>query len=260
MPVAEVNGVKLYYEEKGTGDQVIIALPGFGASAKITLRTLEPLTECCRVIAMDIRGHGKSAQITEGWTLSQLADDVYRFSRWLGLGKFVCLGESMGGSITLRLALDHPEAIKKIVLVSSVPACGATTPKEILEQALANTDNNKETTIAMTRSLFIKPVTEEMKGLIEDLTVDALSVSDEVRRAWLLKEQYYNWEDQMKNIKIPALVIYGEKDPICIPEAQHNMAVLLADAKECVIPDTGHFMMCEAPELAFQEICAFINQ
>lgn len=259
MPDIEVNGVTLYYEEKGTGEPPIVFIPGFGGSARTSLLTLPALSEHNRFIAIDIRGHGQSAGVTQGWTLSQLADDVFHIIRKLGLSRVVCMGGSMGGAIAMRLALDHPDAVDRLVLISSMPACGSTTPREIIENALTLA-GSRENSMKMTLSLFVRPISREIEARLDDFSLDTLLVDDAVRRTWLLEEAYFNWEADLDRIRMPVLVIYGDKDFICNAEAQHRMARLLPGAKEIVVPDTGHMMVYEAEDTVTEEILAFLGE
>lgn len=258
MSTIDVNNVKLSYEEKGKGDKTVIALPGYGGSARTTLLALDKWTEFFRVIALDVRGHGNAADVIEDWSLAQMADDTYQIAKKLGLSKFIVQGVSMGGAIALRLTLDHPEIVEKLILVSSMPASGATTPKELLEQAL-KMELTRDIALMMTKSLLIKPSTKEIDAMVEGFVDDTLLVKTVVREKWLLEEEYFNWEPQLKDVKTPTLVIYGDSDTVCDPVAQHRMAQLIPNAKEVIVPGTGHLMTFEEPEMFLQAVKEFIN-
>ena len=259
MPAIQVNGVKLNYEERGRGKPVILAIPGFGGSARTNLTSLAPLADSFRVVALDIRGHGRSVDVTQDWTIEQIVDDIHQFAKQMGIDRYVALGGSMGGAIVLRLAMEHPEVVEKLVLVSSVPACGSTTPKEIIEQALAFA-GNREANMMMTRSLFVRPITKRIEDELDDFAKDAMAVKDEVKKTWMLEEQYFNWESDLKDVRMPTLVIHGDKDTICNPEAQHRMTTMLPNAKEVIVPETGHVMLIEAPDVVAREIEIFIRE
>jgi len=72
-----------------------------------------------RVIAYDQRGHGKSDKPKKDYSIKTLSDDLYNFTQKLNVGKFTLVGHSMGGMTAMMFALDHPEQISKLVLVST---------------------------------------------------------------------------------------------------------------------------------------------
>ena len=121
MPKIVVNGVELNYEEHGSGEERVVFIHGARGAATTWRDVLALLPANYHAYALDLRGHGQSAHVTEGCTMSQWANDVYRFSLELGLGKFVYVGVSMGGGVGIQLVIDHPEVLKAAVLVSPDP-------------------------------------------------------------------------------------------------------------------------------------------
>ncbi|WP_117209829.1 alpha/beta fold hydrolase [Allorhizocola rhizosphaerae] len=114
---AEVNGLSLHYEEHGAGEPLILLHGGFGAAA--LLGPIVPaLAAERRVIAVDMRGHGRTADIDRPLDPALLAEDIAALIRYLGLEQADLMGYSLGGEVALRTAIQHPALVRRLVLVS----------------------------------------------------------------------------------------------------------------------------------------------
>jgi pimeloyl-ACP methyl ester carboxylesterase len=115
---AEVDGLRMYYEVHGTGRPLLL-LHG----AYMTVDTMGPilpgLAETRRVIAAEMQGHGRTADIDRPITYEHMADDVAALIRHLGLDHPDLFGFSMGGAIALQLAIRHPGLARKLVVASA---------------------------------------------------------------------------------------------------------------------------------------------
>jgi pimeloyl-ACP methyl ester carboxylesterase len=117
MSYADVNGLSLYYEEHGSGDPLVLLHGGIGAS-EMFAAILDELADTRRVIAVDLPGHGHSADVERPLRAELLADDVAALIAHLGLERADVLGYSLGGLTALRTAIQHPARVRRLVLVS----------------------------------------------------------------------------------------------------------------------------------------------
>jgi pimeloyl-ACP methyl ester carboxylesterase len=115
---AAVNGLDLYYEIHGEGEPMILLHGGVGA-IEMFGEVLPLLAEGRRVIAVDLQAHGRTADIDRPMTFEAMADDVAALIEHLGLGEADVMGYSLGGGVALRTAIQHAEAVRKLVLVST---------------------------------------------------------------------------------------------------------------------------------------------
>ena len=115
---AEVNGIKLYYEIHGEGKPVVLLHGGLGA-IEMFGPNLWALSRGHRVIAVDLQGHGRTADIDRPFSLEDMADDIAALIKHLGIGKADIVGYSLGGGVALQTAVRHPEVVNKLVLVST---------------------------------------------------------------------------------------------------------------------------------------------
>ena len=123
MSYADVNGLSLYYEEHGAGEPLVLLHGGLGA-AELWAPVLPALAAGRRVIAVDLQGHGHTADVDRPFRAETMADDVAALIEHLGLERADVMGYSLGGLVALRTAIQHPQRVRRLVLVSI--AFGAT--------------------------------------------------------------------------------------------------------------------------------------
>jgi pimeloyl-ACP methyl ester carboxylesterase len=114
---AEVNGINLYYETHGTGRPMILLHGGLG-SGEMFGPALPALAEGHQVIAVDLQGHGRTADIDRPIDLRLMADDIAALIRHLGLDKPDVVGYSLGGGVALQVAVKYPDLVRKLVICS----------------------------------------------------------------------------------------------------------------------------------------------
>jgi pimeloyl-ACP methyl ester carboxylesterase len=128
---APVNGLEMYYEIHGAGRPLVVL---HGAYMTIgTMGEIVPsLAETRRVVAVELQGHGHTADVDRPLTYEQMADDVAALIRHLGIDQTDVFGFSMGGGAALQLAIRHPDLVRKQV-VASVSYASDGTHRELLE-------------------------------------------------------------------------------------------------------------------------------
>jgi pimeloyl-ACP methyl ester carboxylesterase len=112
-----VNGLNLYYEIHGAGEPLVLLHGGLG-STDMFGELLPSLSKIRRVITVDLQGHGRTADIERPLSYEAMADDIAALLKNLGIEQADIMGYSLGGGVALRTAIQHPEAVKKLVLIS----------------------------------------------------------------------------------------------------------------------------------------------
>ncbi len=115
---APVDGLKLYYELYGTGEPLVLLHGGVGAT-EMFADILPLLASSRRVIAVDLQAHGRTADIDRPISYEAMADDIAALIKYLGFEKADVMGYSLGGGVALRTAIQHPDVVRKLVLVST---------------------------------------------------------------------------------------------------------------------------------------------
>lgn len=116
---APVNGLKMYYEIHGRGEPVVLL---HGAFMTITTNWdgwIGELTKTRKVIAIEMQGHGRTADTRREFSSDHLADDVAALLGHLGIPRADVIGYSMGGGVAMRVAVRHPDRVRKVVVISS---------------------------------------------------------------------------------------------------------------------------------------------
>jgi pimeloyl-ACP methyl ester carboxylesterase len=115
---AEVNGLKMYYEVHGSGLPLVVLHGAFmtiGAMGAL----VPALAEARRVVAVELQGHGHTADVDRPLSYEQLADDVAALLRHLDIEQADVFGYSMGGGTAFQLAMRHPELVRKLIVASA---------------------------------------------------------------------------------------------------------------------------------------------
>ncbi|MBI1335174.1 MAG: alpha/beta fold hydrolase [Armatimonadetes bacterium] len=116
---APVNGLKMYYEIHGSGQPVVLL---HGAFMTITINWdgwIDELSKTRKVIAVEMQGHGRTADISREPSPENLADDVAALLKYLKISQADLIGYSMGGEVALQCAIRHPDRVRKAVIISS---------------------------------------------------------------------------------------------------------------------------------------------
>lgn len=118
MPTVSVDGLKMYYEIAGAGPALVL-VAGLGLDVSECGQLIDALATHYRVLAFDNRGAGRTDKPDEPYSIRQMAADTAGLMRALGIERAHVVGMSLGGRIALDLALEHPERVRSLILVST---------------------------------------------------------------------------------------------------------------------------------------------
>jgi len=116
---APVNGLKMYYEIHGSGDPVVLLHGAFMAVTGDWMDWVNELAKTRKVIAVDMQGHGRTADINRDITYENLADDVAGLLDYIKIPRADIMGYSLGGGVAFECAIRHPEKVRKVVIISA---------------------------------------------------------------------------------------------------------------------------------------------
>ncbi len=234
----ELNGCKLYYEAYGEGEPLLLI---HGNSANITGmgNQIDYFKSKYRVIVADNRGHGKSGLNTDSLTYVQMADDWAALADHLNLDSVNIIGWSDGGIVALIMAYNHPEKVKKIV------AMGANLRPD--STAIYTYAYNEVTQQKRDINTEIKE-----KGMTKERNL-------EKQRVGLLVDQPTISKSDLAKIKVPVMVIAGDKDII---REEHTVEIYqsLPNAQLCIVPGETHFMPASSPEIFNPIVAKFLKE
>src|SRR6476661_3442215 len=116
---APVNGLKMYYEVHGTGEPVVLLHGAFMAISGEWVDWINDLAKTRKVIAVDMQGHGRTADINRDITYENLSDDVAGLLDYLKIERADIVGYSLGAGTAMMTAIRHPEKVRKVVSISA---------------------------------------------------------------------------------------------------------------------------------------------
>ncbi len=121
MPFRSVNGIRLRYETWGVGPTPLVLLHGLGSSADDWFLQLPAFAPHYLCVAVDLRGHGLSDKPVGNYAVGLFTSDVAELLRDLDLAPAHILGLSLGGMVAQQLALAHPQVVRSLVLINTLP-------------------------------------------------------------------------------------------------------------------------------------------
>ncbi len=262
-----VNSLPLpSYEETGKGRPLVL-IAGLGATRLFWWKQVKPLSQRFRVVAVDNRDAGDSPQAQGPYSVSDMADDTARLITSLGLGSAHIVGISMGGFITLDLALRYPELVARTVLVSTSaggPAHIQAGP-ELYEAMIRIDGEDVETRMRrilpfITGPRFAHDHPEDVDGYIEAFLAKPMADEPYERQMAAITEYArYGTAPRLAEITAPTLVVHGTEDRV-IPFANGEyLASHIINARFSAYPDTGHLPPLEAPDRFNWEVAGFLG-
>jgi pimeloyl-ACP methyl ester carboxylesterase len=245
---ADVNGIRLYYEEYGAGRPLVL-LPGGMLTIGLTFGPmLGELAAGRRVIAIELQGHGHTEDIDRAMTIDNLVDDVVALLRSLEILEADVFGYSLGGMVALGLALYHPHLVGRLVLASTPYDAEGYHPET--RPASFDPSSPRAPTAADGESwqAAYRAVAPEPERF------------DAVRaKVASLVEHYDGWTtDEIRALQAPTLLLLGENDFVRLEHAA-EMAELIGHAQLRVLPGATHVDMTRRPEELLAAVLPFLD-
>src|SRR5438876_12202583 len=246
---AEVNGIKLYYEIHGTGRPLILLHGGLGA-IEMFGPNLPALAQGRQVIAVDLQGHGRTADIDRPLSVALMADDIAALIKHLGLASADVMGYSLGGGVALQTAIRHPEVVRKLVVVSTPFRRNAFYPDILAQQGQvgASAEAMKQTPMYQLYA-SIAPRPEDWPRLLGKIG-EAM-------------KQDFDLSQEIRGIKATTLVVAGDADIFPPAHAVELFGFLGGGQRDggwdgsgrpksrlAILPGLTHYTTFNAPALA----------
>lgn len=240
---ANVNGIKMYYEDQGQGKPVIL-LHGLALDGSIWADMVRMYADQARFILPDLRGHGRTETGEANGSLEQLADDLHALAEQLELQNFTLVGHSMGGYTSLAFAEKYPEMLDALVMVTS------NARSDTLEKRAARFT---EAELALKSGMHVisEPMAQKLTAPIgiRELVAPIIANTDphgfaNVQPAMASRK---NQLELLENLAVPFLAIAGSDDQLMKPEVAYEMARASKCGRVVVLPGVGHMPMLEEP-------------
>jgi 3-oxoadipate enol-lactonase len=261
VPFVENQGAKIYWDERGAGEPVLLIM-GLGWTSHMWYRTRKMLDDAgYRTIVYDNRGVGQSSIPAGPYPLPVMASDAAAVLTAAGVGRTHVYGVSMGGMIAQELTLTNPERVATLVL-GCTQAGGATAvqPDSETMQALMRDDLSGEEA-ARAVSPFIYAAATRPAAIEEDLAVRLPWLP--TRAAYMAQLQgVFMWEShsRLDQIQKPTLVLHGDADRLVPYGNGKVVAGRIAGAKFVTLPGAAHIYSTDSPGVAERAVLEFLAQ
>lgn len=259
------SGEHLWYEDAGTGAPIIF-LHGWCMSSAVWQHQFKTLDSSFRIIAPDLRGHGRSRPVFGYFDFEHFATDLLDLVRFLGLENVILVGWSMGGQIALQACHDLEDKMVGLVLVSATPSFTAQgdcpfglTPNESSGMRIKVQRNIVRALSGFHSRMFADGEREELKlsGQVSELLKTIVPPETSVAVAALDSLVKADMRLLLPRISVPALVLNGDRDMICLPQASNYLAEHLKSARHIVFSGCGHAPFITRPEQFNDEITRY---
>jgi pimeloyl-ACP methyl ester carboxylesterase len=231
---APVNGLKMYYEITGEGKPAVYIHPIVSQCGLIP-----GMTSNRQWIAMDLQGHGRTADIDRPMTCEQHADDIAALLKHLKVEHADFFGDSFGGTIAVMMAVRHPQLVRRVV---SHGGSFAPYPGTVADRPPHDSD-------------FVKWQREEYLSVAPD-PKRWPTLFDKATKSLMAWKGFS--PDQLKAIKAPVLIACGDHDLIPV-ERCAEWSRMIPNAQLAVIPDSSHFVLFSEPEKLLPTVAMFLD-
>lgn len=243
MSYANVDGVKIHYEDVGAGEPLVFQ-HGYTSAGEAWARVVERMRERHRCIVVDMRGTGQSDRAEGGYTIARMALDVLAVADAAGLERFTYVGHSMGGVVGYELALEHAARLDKLVLVAPAPADGMAVPPEVREASRQRWHSRDREGIIRERVAATPRASAH--AAIAAAVDHALTVSvGHYEDAWASMSAFRKG-DRLAEIRTPTLVVAAASDSLL--RANLHDFQRLPNATLHVFSRVGHSVQRELPD------------
>ena len=268
-----VNGINIHYKTYGQGEPAFILLHGFGASVFSWREVVEPLAQHGTVIAYDRPAFGLTERPLEWEGESPYGpqaqvDIVLGLMDELGVEKAILVGNSAGGTVSMQVALQHPERVEALILVDAAVYAGGGAPS--WSRPILKTPQMNHIGPLIARQLqaqgveFIKTAWHDPSKITQDIFdgyQKPLQIANWDKALWQLTvaSEESGLVERLAEITMPTLVITGDDDRIVPTEQSLRLADELPNAELKVIVQSGHLPHEEKPVEFMQAVTEFLS-
>lgn len=240
----------------GRGGTVFVCPSGWGLPGEMSLNVLRPFEDLARFFTFDPSGTGESTPLRSKEDLGSrgIANDSSGMMLRLKLRPSALLGHSHGGCAALRVAINHPELVRRLVVVATTPGDSSKEPwnwRAVLGDAAPTAPlTTREELLRVVREILVNSIADPARAdeLFGDLEGKKWQVAVDRFNALPKDGRMLDLRGKMRHIAAPTLIVAGAKDPLVGTPAVDAMRSEIAKSEVVVFERSGHFPMLEEPE------------
>jgi pimeloyl-ACP methyl ester carboxylesterase len=260
MPIVTLSSGELHYVECGRGVPLVLLHANPGDSRDFEA-IVPALAQHYRVLAFDWPGYGASAPPPAGTVMNaRFFYDVFcEFLAALALPPALIIGNSLGGSVAARLAIESRDMVRGLVLVSP----GGFTPHTPVTRAFCRLQGSRFALSPRTfAGWYLKHRTPTVRAMLEraatsQATAPSLAINRSVWRGFI--EAEHDLRQRARLISAPTLLLFGARDPVISARADGRLAASLIRGAKLVVMPAGHAPFAEVPDEFLAEVLPFLE-
>ena len=252
-----VDGLRFHYTLEGQGTDLIL-IHGLGGSVHDWDVIAPLLAQHHRVLRWDVRGFGESDKPAGPYSAQLFARDLAGLCHTVGVSRAHVAGISMGGVIAQRLALDSPELVRSLTLMSTSSEVGEQAQKAWLKMAESIEQRgfsaNPEFAARIFTPGFAQANREQVKAMAERTAANNPHAYAAAARAI----GTYNWTAELNRICVPTLILQGREDVLTPPGGSVKLSRGITHSRLLMLSECGHAMTMEKAEVVTNALLAFV--
>jgi pimeloyl-ACP methyl ester carboxylesterase len=245
---ADVNGIKLYHENYGEGEPLVLIHGGLTTIGEMQ-RWVQPVAKTQRVIALEMQGHGRTADTDRPMRFTTLGDDIAVLLDHLEIPKADLVGHSFGGASAIRAAIQQPEKVRRLVVISS--------PYARSGWHLEAQRGMSHVSAAMAENMMRTPTGKFSKQWPEPQRFPQF-----LDKMGNMMSEDYDWSVDIAKLPMPVLLVFADNDSVSQKHIAEFFALLgggvrepgwlnpqLSKSRLAVVPGYSHYNFITSAEV-----------
>jgi 3-oxoadipate enol-lactonase len=257
------GGLTMYHflDPNPQGSPLVVFIHGLGADSEMWVYQMQVLVEAgMRPIAMDLPGFGKTPWVGKEWNIHEVAKGLADWLRQFSPGKKVIVGLSMGGVIAQQIALDFPEQVERLVLVSTFATLRPSSWKNWIYLLRRGGTVLLNGSAAQAEQVADHLFPDASQAFYHQMVIEKIHQADPRAYQKAMRSlMIYDSRRDLVRLSIPVLVITGKNDGTVPPIAQEELTKCILGAHQVIIPMAGHAVNIDQSQLFNQVLLAFIQ-
>jgi len=247
---APINGMAMYWESSGTGGTPVIAVPGgFGVASTLGGLT-DVLSQGRRVVGVELQGHGHTGDIQRPFSYEAFGDDIGALIQELGFEQVDLVGYSLGAGACLRAAIQHPDRVRRLVVVS-FPYCR----DGWFPSVRAAFDQ-------MGSAAFVYMKQSPMYAAWACVAPDKAAFPTVMDKVGELQRQPYDWGEEVEQLQSQTMLVFADADSIDLRHVAAFFALVgggledpgvdgsgRSSSRLAILPAATHYDIIQLPQL-----------
>lgn len=258
----KIKDFEMNYEDIGKGTPLIL-IHGMGGDTTEWTPLIPELSKEARCIAIDLRGHGKSEKPDMPYTLDLFAEDVTTLMEKLNIDQAYICGVSMGGSVALKIALTQPKKVKGLILLDTTARVNPKSLETVGRWGKILMEKGLDAYIEAEINDIFHPMfsyrhKDEIKAFADSMKTRDPTTIMRIQQGYT--KSPIKLDKDIKNIKVPTLIIHGREDTVIPVEEAEFIHKQIRNSQLIIIPFAGHGALLERKDFIADLILYFIEE